>query len=146
MTAKPTNTKTDAYVIDASAIVKLFSHEEGSVAVRKLFQQSELGTVLLRAPDLLLYEVGNVLGKSKKLPRGEVVAGITLLQNSQIIFSPLDAIIISYTALFMEKYNLTFYDAAYGALAHTENVPLISANPKDHGKIREITVKALGLS
>lgn len=48
-------------VVDASVVVKWFVDESDSPAARNLLQAHAAGTDSLVAPDLLVYEVANVL-------------------------------------------------------------------------------------
>lgn len=143
MIAKPTKQKGKAYIVDASVVIKLFSIEEGCENARRLFKASEKGELLLQAPDLLLYEVGNALWKGKKLPPEQVTEALVFLLHSSLECVPLSIQAIHRASVFAAKYNLTFYDAVYGALAYVQNVPLVSANVKDHSKIAEISMQDL---
>ena len=70
----------------------------------------------------------------------KVVAALRVLFDSPIEFVRLDQTMMLTTTRLMSVYGTTFYDAAYGALAQILGVPLITANPRDHGKIKEIEV------
>jgi len=139
----PTNSNTRRFVVDASVAVKWFSLEAESRAARVLLKRGELGEIRLFAPDLLLYEAGNALGKGKGLGAQDITEALETLLSSSIEFLRLNRKIVKYAADFMETYGLTFYDASYAALSYELEAPLISANPKDHKKVREITVKTL---
>ena len=143
MTGKRTD-NTRGYVIDASVAVKWFSKEAGSREARTILEKCESGSVELHAPDLLLYEVGNALVRGKGLDAVFVKDALVLLLQSKIKFSPLDDMLIGRAAEISEKHRLTFYDAAYVALADTESATLLSANPKDHKKVEGVRVKILG--
>lgn len=95
---------------------------------------------MLYAPDLLLYEVGNALGRGKRMDEEKISAAFGVLFDSPLEFVRLDRTMMQMTTRFMIAYGLTFYDAAYGALAYILRIPLVTANPKDHGKIGEIQV------
>lgn len=138
MTANPTKRTENSFVIDASVAVKWFSQEIGSVVARDILKSAEMGKTRLFAPDILLYEVGNALWKGKKIEGAKIKKTLLFLRNSVLEFFPLDEAQIEWGVTFMEKYNLTFYDAAYAALSYEWNAPLISANPKDHEKIQEV--------
>lgn len=127
-------------VIDASIAVKWFSDEEGSESARKLFVQSEDGVITLHAPELLFCEVGNALWKGKRFDTERIDAALGILFDSRIRYTGLSRAIFPSAVRFMTAHNLTFYDAIYGALAHTLRIPLLTANPKDHGRIKEIRV------
>lgn len=131
------------YVIDASVAVKWFCEESGREDALEISRRAKLGDITLYAPDLLLYEVGNVLWKGKKFNAEEIQRALLALRKTNVEFFSLEGNIIEFAALFTCKYNITFYDASYAALAYALGIPLISENPKDHGKIKEIKVKNL---
>ncbi|MEK7542660.1 MAG: type II toxin-antitoxin system VapC family toxin [Patescibacteria group bacterium] len=143
MTDKPTNRNGNTYVLDASVAVKFFAEEEGSETARALWRKAEMGEIRLLAPDLLLYEIGNVLGKAKRLQEPTIIEALHLLFESSLEFFPPEERTLDIAEGFMKKYEVTFYDASYAALAYKFGIPLISENPKDHGKIKEIEVKNL---
>lgn len=139
----PTNEEKRHYVVDASIAVKWFCLEEGSSAARDILEKGQGGKIRLLAPSLLLYEVGNALGRGKRLEGKDVIDALNLLLRSCIEFVDLDRSMIEEAAGFMEKYVLTFYDASYAAIAYERGAVLISANPKDHKNIKEIEFESL---
>lgn len=133
-------TKINNLVLDASVAVKWFAEEENTSAAEVIFNEILERKITANAPDLILYEVGNSLWKGKKFEVERITASMNSLFVSGLQFWPLDEE-LSQTAIgLMVKYNLTFYDSVYAALAKILEVPLISANPKDHKKIKEIEV------
>ncbi len=141
-----TERRINQYVVDASVAVKWFAREDGSERAREVLRRGEAGEVTLHAPDLLLYEVGNALARGKGVSAASVRDALGLLRQSCIEWHALDEEIIEEAALFTERYGITFYDAAYAALADREDAVLLSANPKDHKQIREVRVQTLSLS
>lgn len=128
------------YVIDASVGVKWFSLEENRLQALKILNDLEKGKCKLFAPELLLYEVINALWKGKRLGVEDLKIATNDLLEIGIRFCPISQFLAYQAIEFMVKYDLTFYDAVYGALAFFNNAPLISANPKHHKKIKEIKV------
>ncbi|MEK7090270.1 MAG: type II toxin-antitoxin system VapC family toxin [Patescibacteria group bacterium] len=141
MTVSPT--KRNIYVIDASIAVKWFSHEQGSNVARTILKEGVDGKIELLTSDLLMYEVGNALARGKKLGASEILTALIMLQNSCLRFVALDVSMMEHSATFADKYGITFYDAVYAALALRENAILLTANPKDQGKISEIKIKKI---
>ena len=137
------DTTSEQYVVDASVAIKWFADEEKSDIARSLLRNVELKTIRIFAPDILLYEIGNALGKGKHFERQDIVDALDLVLDSSVEVRNLDRLLIAQSTSFMERYRLTFYDASYAALAYTLDIPLISENPKDHGNIKEIEVKSL---
>ena len=139
---KPSGTPR-AYVVDASVAVKWFSQEQGSVRARRILRDAQKRTTELFAPDLLYYEVGNALGKGKRLEGPLAREAMHVLLALPVTIVSLHASQIDQLVFFMDTYGLTFYDAAYAALAVELSAPLLSANPKDHGKIKELKLITL---
>jgi predicted nucleic acid-binding protein len=135
--------ETTQYVIDASVAVKWFCEESGREAALKISRSAKLGDIALYAPELLLYEVGNVLWKGKKFSTNHLQRVLFALSQTNIEFFALERDIVETAALFTTTYDITFYDASYAALAYKFQIPLISENPKDHKKIKEIVVQGL---
>lgn len=137
------DTKISNLVLDASVAVKWFAEEENTSTAEVIFNKILERKITANAPDLILYEVGNSLWKSKKFEIERIRASMNSLFVSGLQFCPLDEELSQIAINLMIKYDLTFYDAAYAALAQTLHIPLLTANPKDHKKIKEIEVMEL---
>ncbi|MBI4363574.1 MAG: PIN domain-containing protein, partial [Candidatus Doudnabacteria bacterium] len=72
-----------------------------------------------------------------------IVSSLDILTESGIQFQNLDFEVYKVAINLMVAYDLTFYDAVYAALAQLFQAPLLTANPKDHKKIKEIKVVEL---
>lgn len=138
MTAKPIKKEFLPYIVDASVAVKWFSEEVGRQKALDLLKNAQSGKLSLYAPDLLLYEVGNALWKGKRMPDHEVNEALFFLLELGIEFVRLDPSVIEHATKAMASYDLTFYDAVYAAIAIALSGTLVSANPKDHAKIKDL--------
>ena len=141
-TANPTN-QYPGLVIDASIAVKWFSEEAGSISAANLLTAISDNELEAFAPSVILYEVGNALFKGKKYDQERIARALGELLRSEVRFVDLNADYLDFTVECMVKYKLTFYDAVYAGLARKLKVPLLTANPKDHNKIKEIKVLSL---
>lgn len=130
----------EKFVVDASVAVKWFFYEEERAKALALLMNVEQGKAVGYAPSILPYEVGNALWKGKKMDIKRMIEAMETLMRAQLVFVALEERLVKLAIQFMVQYNLTFYDASYGALAYSLGVPLMSANPKDHKKIQEIEV------
>jgi len=128
------------FVIDASITVKWFHKEVYTQKAESILSGVRKGAFNIYAPELLIYEVGNALGKGKKFSEIAILTALEALFESGLIILPLDLILSRITVRFMCRYGVTFYDGLYGALAFSLNVPLITADPKDHKKIKEVEI------
>ena len=128
------------FIVDASVAVKWFFQEIYSDKALILLENLQKNKIKVFAPELLLYEVGNALGKGKRLDRERVLGALHVLFQSRIKFFPMEESLMEIAVRFMLEYDITFYDASYGALAFSLGIPLLTANPKDQKKIKEIEV------
>lgn len=115
-----------ALVVDTSIVAKWFLPEEGSDRARELLGKNQL----LRAPDLLIAEMGNVLWK--RLGRGELN-----LEQAELIVARLTAAPIMLTPVeelanmalrIAHLYRRNFYDCTYLALALREKCRVVTAD------------------
>jgi len=105
------------YVVDASVVVKWFVAEEGTDAALCLREAQIAGKDDLSAPNILLYEVSNVLLRKRHFTREETLdAAQAILQSGVDIVAPDDELISDAIRL-ADVARLSMYDAAYAALA-----------------------------
>lgn len=126
-------TVADTYVVDASSLAKLFLEDEGYEAFRTWFGETVHRGDTLLAPRLLRYEIGNVVqreyGQEPLDDRVEIVT--EALRHLRFEDADLrDA--------FEAAGDLTFYDAAYLALARKEGAPLVTADRRVADRATEI--------
>ncbi len=117
--------RTDAAVVDASGVGKSFLDEPETPGWREWYYRLLADDADLRAPYLLQYEVGRTIQKE-----------LTSLSPSQMAATLKDAVtgirlsLVPPARPFDHTGRLTYYDAAYVALAKQEGVPL--ATYDDH--------------
>lgn len=133
------------YVVDASVVVKWLNQEkeQNLAQALNLLDAMEQGQAVVISSDLLVHEVINALWKGKGLSKKDLELAIDVFFRL-----PLDIIATSQSlaqraVLVARKYDLTFYDAVYAALAQETESQLITANPKCHGRITDGSVIAL---
>jgi predicted nucleic acid-binding protein len=126
----------NACVLDASVAAKwcLPSANERFVPeALELWRAHEAGRLRILVPDLFWVEMGNILWKAVRA--GRVPADIAH-QSLAGIFSQLGFLTLSTQPLLEEawsistRYDRTFYDATYIALAVARNVPLVTADER----------------
>lgn len=120
-------------IVDSSVIVKwLNTTDELLVSeAAKLVTDCQNGKVELFSPELAKYEVGNAL-VYKRLADWELNECLGRLFDMPVKFlrtGVKDEKMIGDISL---KLKITFYDAAFMALAQKLKVPLVTANPKHH--------------
>ena len=98
---------------------------------------------MLVEPDLLVYEIANVLKYSKAFSEEEVIAAIQSLYNLKIDFiAPIITVVRQAVTLSYEK-DITYYDASYVALATELEVPFVTADARLYGKVQDISLVRL---
>lgn len=132
-------------ILDSSVILKWFYKED-----EKHLAQAELtlkhileGKTILLVPELVKYEVLNVLLTSKKLPYLHAKDALDLFFKLPISFAVLDLQLASNTYKIALEAGITYYDASFVALARQENAVLVTDNPKHQAKIKEVKVVPL---
>jgi predicted nucleic acid-binding protein len=119
-------------IVDTSVLIKWF-HSEGESeldaarAIRDAVQRGDLDALVL---DLATYELGNVLLRALGWAAADIadqlddvlaVCGTAMVMPSAWVRD---------AALLGERYQLTFYDAAWAACARGLSVPLVSADAR----------------
>ncbi|MEW6388099.1 MAG: type II toxin-antitoxin system VapC family toxin [Thermodesulfobacteriota bacterium] len=127
----------DQYVVDASIILKWVVGDELELdyaKARHLLEGWMNGRWELAAPTLWTYEVGNFLGR--QVPE-EAAEKISLLLDLKIRNIDLDEGMCRRCFTWMQRHGVTFYDAAYLAVAFELPGRLITADEKFVGKMPE---------
>lgn len=116
-------------VIDASIVIKWFSEEPHSDKAMKLkfdYLEKRIDFII---PDLLFYEVANVL-RYNKLNERLITDSLDSIFVLNIDTKLVNKAIISNSVRKAIKYNISVYDAAYVALAELFDCELITADEK----------------
>lgn len=132
-------------VVDTSVIIKWLNqtNEDNLEQADRLMAEAIEGKVELIAPELARYETGNVLLKSKQLVPREATISLDTAYSLPITFIPESEELARETFSIANRSNVTYYDAAFLALAKKYNAMLITENIKHQGKVASIKVKAL---
>ena len=129
------------YVVDASVILKWVLGEEqeaDQIRAENLLNAWMEGRIELAAPTLWQHEVGNFLGR--ELPR-HAEEKMGLLLNLRIGCVDLNEAMCRQCFVWMSKNRVTFYDAAYLAVAFGIQGTLITSDErfvKRMGKIEQL--------
>lgn len=113
------------YVIDASIVVKWFSEEPRRERALELSRRAKLGHIMLYAPELLLYEVGNVLWKGKRFNVQQLQRALVSLLKANITFIPLQEDLIE-SAAFLTQHTISHFTMRLMRLSHTNIKFLLS--------------------
>lgn len=119
------------YVVDASVLLKWVlppDHEPWQEQAWSIFSAVRQGAIEIQVPSLWVYEVGNIL--SRKYPETTAAhlsaLGAIFGEGHSVSDSAFHAAILELVA----RYCVTFYDAAYHALAIIHEGVLVTADEK----------------
>ena len=132
-------------VVDSSVIVKWLNtdNEQYLEQADKILKEARDGKVEIIAPELSKYEVGNVLLFGKKLTSGQANIPLYWLFHLPITFIPQSEELSNKTFSMADHLKITYYDAAFLALAKQEEATLVTDNLKHQGKSSAVKVVAL---
>ncbi|MBS7626477.1 type II toxin-antitoxin system VapC family toxin [Candidatus Bathyarchaeota archaeon] len=123
-------------VIDASVVAKWFIPEEDSDKASEIMRKYSDGRIDLYAPDLLIYEVANVLRYRPDVTVETLADSIESLIKLQINLIPPSIEIMSEAAAKARALDLSIYDACYIVIAETLATNLVTADMKLYEKCR----------
>jgi predicted nucleic acid-binding protein len=118
------------FVLDASVVIKWFIGEIDSSKARGLFEQLRDQNIIAAAPDILLYELANILLRKRGMSAAEVRTAVRLLLETDIDIVPLEPPLVFEAIDLAETTGASMYDASYLALAVRENATLVTADEK----------------
>lgn len=133
-------------VIDSSVVVKWLNRDKENQLVQsdKLLLDLSSGSKSADCPELVKYEIGNALLLGKKLLLEQFLLATEAFFALPIGFIPFSYELVTETYRLAQRFKLTFYDAAFLALAKKEEATLITANPK-HQQISQKDIPVISL-
>lgn len=117
-------------VLDASVVLKWFHREPDSAMAGRLRDAVRDRSLLVRVPDLLRYEVANVLVWKKECTTDSAIEAIETLEQLPWYIAHPSHEILSTAVRIADRYRTSVYDAVYVALALEDDAPLITADEK----------------
>src|SRR5579872_5054911 len=100
-------------VVDASVIVKMFIDEGPSSDKAKDLLGTHLsGEHQLAVPDLLIYELGNVLWRKREMPDDKAIESLSQLFSLEFAYHSFQATDCFETMKLARHFRLSFYDAS----------------------------------
>ena len=113
-------------VLDASAAIALIRGEPAWPTLAEVLHASAREAVRLLAPEAFWLEIANVLVRRYGLPPSEVVEALRELDDLGIDTVRIDRPLLLVTIDLQARFGLSAYDAAYLALAETEDARLLT--------------------
>lgn len=132
-------------VVDSSVIIKwLNTTEEKNVSTaNKILDDALDNKVEITVPELVKYEIGNVLFKGKNLTPQEATVILRTFHSLPITFVSESEELAEETYLQAYNNKITYYDASFISLAKLYNAKLVTDNVKHQGRSSEIKIIAL---
>lgn len=133
---------TNRLVIDSSVIVKWLSQdkEDNLDKADKILTDVQNGIIVLIAPELAKYEVGNVLLFSKKLSIDQAKVSLAQFFSIPINYIADSEEFANQTFSIAQESGITYYDAAFLSVAEQLGATLVTDNVKHHGKYKKVKV------
>ncbi len=123
------------YVVDASVVVKWFVPEVHAEAAQSLLREG----LSLYSPDLVRAEIGNVLWKKwrrDEVSSDTVEAVLRDLEGFNLEIKP-STLLLGVAWDVARRFDRTFYDGLYVALAMRTDCPLVTADRKLYNALGE---------
>ena len=118
-------------VVDASVTAAWLLPDEASAASRHVYSQVRKGAVDLHAPDLWLWECGNVIAnavKRRRLSAPDAVLTWSVLDavRTRVAMTAMQTAQVRAALVIAIDHSLSIYDATYLWLAVSSRLPLLS--------------------
>ena len=120
-------------IVDASVALKWLVLEDPPELINKsraLLSQFLAGKEQLSAPDILLYELGNVLSHKTSLNIHDINSAWDIFKSIDLPTIRVDTVTIKKAIALSSKYQVSVYDAAYVVLAVDKNALLLTCDKK----------------
>lgn len=127
----------ETLILDASVVVKWFSEEEDSETARSIRDKFFKGVLNIAVPNLLFYEVANALRYNHVLTEKEKIQAAKDVYAVEFDVVGLDDTLLTATLLTALKYEISFYDAVYIAVAKEADCRYITADAQLRKKVGE---------
>jgi predicted nucleic acid-binding protein len=126
-------------VLDASVVLKwIFDDEDGGDRAARLRDGHIAGQEIIAVPDLLFYEIGNVLTTKTRLSDAAIAEAFSLLWDFSLERFDLGPDEFLRSLDLSRKYKITLYDAAYIELARNLKCKFVTADAKLYEKVKNI--------
>lgn len=131
-------------VVDSSVIVKWLNgqDEKNLTEADRLLKDCEKEKVVLYAPELAKYEVGNaILYKGLEIPLAKASLGTISVLPINFVTLSKEGILDTFGIA--SENNITYYDATFIDLAEKIDGELVTDNPKHQKRVKGIKIISL---
>jgi len=128
-------------VVDSSVVFKWYRQpgdEDYVPQAVSILERHLHGDIEIHVPDLLFYELGNILWLKETLVSRDA---LTILRESfalAIQIHPVDLLLSEEAFRFARKHEITFYDASFVALSHLLQASFVTADKKLFAKVKTL--------
>jgi len=125
-------------VLDASIILKMIFEEQDTHLALQLRENHVTGKEKIAAPELIFYEIANVLATKTPLSIKSASSALNEIFNLEIETFTLGMEEFLSSMSFSHKYKISVYDASYMILAERLNCDFITADVILFRKIKDL--------
>jgi len=125
-------------IVDASVILMAFFPDEtGQTQAQALVRAHALGTIEMRGPTLLSYEVTNAVLQAIRRQRITLDIAEDILTTFEDLAIPLEGVAPHHALAMAHRYDRSAYDAAYLALAESLNMEFITGDQRLYNAVSQ---------
>ena len=125
-------------IVDASVVLMAFFPDEaGQVQAQSLVRAHALGSIELRGPSLLVYEVTNAVLQAVRRRRLGLETAQEILTTFEDLAIPLEAVSSAQVLTMAHRSDRSAYDAAYLALAEALDTRLITGDRRLYSAVSQ---------
>lgn len=125
-------------IVDASVILMaFFPDERGQTQAQALIQAHALGTIELRGPTLLSYEVTNAALQAIRRQRITLEIAEDILTAFEDLVIPFEEVAPHQTLAMAHRYDRSAYDATYLALAEVRKTEFITGDQRLYNAVSQ---------
>ena len=135
----------DTLVVDTSVFIKWLNQTNELYLENsdKILEDVKRGQTELVVPELIKYEIGNVLLKGKQLTPQQAYVSLGTAYSLPVTFVTESEQQAKETYTLANNLGVSYYDASFMSLAKQYNATLVTDNVKHQSKDPEIKVLAL---
>ena len=128
-------------VVDSSVVFKWYRQpgdEDYVPQAVSILERHLHGDLEIHVPDLLFYELGNILWLKETLVSKDA---LTILRETfalAIQIHPIDLLLSEEAFRFARKHEITFYDASFVALSHLLQASFVTADKKLFANLKSL--------
>ena len=129
------------FVVDSSVVFKWYRQpgdEDYVPQAVSILERHLHGDIEIHVPDLLFYELGNILWLKETLVSRDA---LTILRESfalAIQIHPVDLLLSEEAFRFARKHEITFYDASFVAPSHLLQASFVTADKKLFANLKSL--------